>query len=213
MRYTDACIRPYPGGNSSLARMAMEAREMGFDSVVSLVAPLSSGSPVEVLSGFLIAERSPGEVAAALRRVPRGTEVVMVQAGDSRFNRAVVSMRGVMVLRELWRAPPHAIDHVVARFAAGRGTALDIEIGPLVRGRGTYRQRVLQRYADLLALHRRTGCALTISSGAGSILEQRAVREIVQLCGLFGMERPEVLEALGTIGRMREEKGEAVIAG
>jgi len=48
---------------------------------------------------------------------------------------------------------------------------------------------------------------LTISSAASSILDQRSVREIRGLCGLFGMTGAEVNEALSSVGRMIEPSG------
>ena len=57
------------------------------------------------------------------------------------------------------------------------------------------------------ALHRRYGFMLTLSSAASSILDQRSVREIRGLCGLFGMTGAEVNEALSSVGRMIEPSG------
>jgi ribonuclease P/MRP protein subunit RPP1 len=66
---------------------------------------------------------------------------------------------------------------------------------------------VLQRYEDVLQLHRRFRFPLTISSGARSILDQRSVREITSLCSLFRMGTEEVFRALATCGEILERKG------
>jgi len=36
MMATDANVCPYPAGDSTLARMALEAAELGFDSIVTI---------------------------------------------------------------------------------------------------------------------------------------------------------------------------------
>ncbi len=41
MKITDACVYPYPFGDSSVRRMALEARSLGFDRLVA--AGVSSG--------------------------------------------------------------------------------------------------------------------------------------------------------------------------
>jgi len=91
--------------------------------------------------------------------------------------------------------------------------AVDISMVPLIQYRGTKRQRALQRYEDILLLHRRYGFPLTISSGACSILEQRSVREIRGLCALFGMTGVEVSEALASVGRLIEPEQPVRVVG
>ncbi len=51
MKITDACVYPYPCGDSSVRRMALEARSLGFDRLVA--AGVSSGEHfgIEVLHG------------------------------------------------------------------------------------------------------------------------------------------------------------------
>ena len=205
MKITDASIHPYPAGDSTLARMAIEASGLGFDSIVAIGDAGHRPSAPEVLRGAVISAASHKEV---LRRVRdpavRGADVVFVDAGDISFNRAVVAVKEVNVVRNIQTTRRNAFDHVAARSAADRGVAVDLSMAPIIQLRGTKRQRALQRYADILSLQRRYGFPLTISSGARSILEQRSVREIRGLCALFGMTGAEVGEALSSVGRLSE---------
>lgn len=205
MRFTDACIHPYPDGDSSLRRMSIECRELGYDSAVALADRIPQDIPIEILKGHLLQGDTMKALVASARRVPQGC-LLMVEAGDYALNRAIVRMKGIQIVRGAWRVSPNAIDHIVARFAAERGIAFDIELAPLVKLRGISRQKVLQRYRELLMYSRRTGCRLTISTGARSILEQRGVREATLLCSLFGMTRSEVLDALAAPGEMLRER-------
>ncbi|MDH7592876.1 MAG: RNase P subunit p30 family protein [Methanomicrobiales archaeon] len=217
MKFTDACIRPYPLGDSSLGRMALECRELGYDSAIALggdaLAREELGAHgIQVLKGYCIEEKSAKGVTAACRRAP-GDRIIMVEAGEYAFNRAVISIPGIKILRGLWRAPSNAVDHVLARFAAQRRVAWDIELNPLVRTRGHARQRAIQRYRDILMLHRRLGVPLTISTGAASVLEQRGVRDAMRLCALFGMGQEEVYRALGTMGLLLRERRDVEVIG
>lgn len=197
MAYTDACVHP---SDSTLAALAREARVCGFDQIVS---SLGSGevAGIQILAGVVIRVPTGKDLQRAVRRTPEKS-LVMVTAGDERFNRSAVSTSGVHVLKGLDRANKHAFDHVAARSAADLGIAIEIDLAPLLFLRGRERQRVLQRYADLLVLQRHYDFPFTIASNARSVLDLRTVREIVGLCSIFGMEEEEVRAALSSVDAM-----------
>jgi len=196
MPLIDGCIHPWPAGDSSLRRMALAARELGFDQVV---AAGGSGDVPGVLRGTIITAPSVKEVVSALQGIPRGEGVVMVTSGDLAFNRGVIGLRGVRVLRGLFKSPRGAFNHVAAREAEARGVAVELDLAPIVEGRGVQRQKVIARYRDLLDLHRRYHFPFTLASNARSVLAQRPVRDIVLLARLFGMEEDEVTGALSSL--------------
>ncbi|MDV2482857.1 ribonuclease P [Methanoculleus sp. Wushi-C6] len=203
MKITDACVYPYPAGDSTPARMAFEARDLGFDSIIAVGAGVRPSPGAEVLRGAVIGAASIKDVLKQVRDpAVRRADVVSVNARDIAFNRAVVSLKEIRVVRGIHATQRNAFDHVAARSAAEHGVAVDISLAPLIQLRGTRRQRALQRYADILTLQRRYGFPLTISSDARSILEQRPVRDVQGLCGLFGMTGTEVSEALASVGRL-----------
>jgi ribonuclease P/MRP protein subunit RPP1 len=176
--------------------MALSARELGFDQVV---AAGGSGDVPGVLRGSIITAPSVKEVASALQGIPRGEGVVMVGAGDLAFNRGVLGLRGIRVLKGIHRSPRGAFNHVAAREAEEKGIAVELDLSPLIEGRGVQRQKALSRYRDLLQLHRRYHFPLTLASNARSILAQRSVRDMVLLARLFGMEEREAMAALSSL--------------
>jgi ribonuclease P/MRP protein subunit RPP1 len=130
-----------------------------------------------------------------IKRERNNKAVVSVQAGDNGFNRSVINLNGVHILRGLHSADKNAFDHVAATMAADNRVAIDLDLSPLISGRGFTRQRAMHRYRDILVLERRYEFPITISSHAGSILDMRAVREISGLCSLVGMDTPDVEKA------------------
>ncbi len=203
MKITDACVYPYPAGDSTPARMAFEARDLGFDSIVVAGGGVRPSAGPEVLRGAVIGAASIKDVLKQVRDpAVRRADVVSVNAREIAFNRAVVSIKEIRIVRGIHATQRNAFDHVAARTAAERGVAVDISLAPIVMLRGTRRQRALQRYADILSLQRRYGFPLTISSDARSILDQRSVRDVRGLCALFGMTGAEVSEALASVGRL-----------
>jgi len=192
MKITDACVYPYPCGDSSVRRMALEAKALGFDRLVAADTPSGEFYGIEIYSGILIRDTAVRDLTTRIKRERNNEAIVSVQAGDNAFNRSVISLKGVHILRGLHSADKNAFDHVAAKMAADNRVAIDLDLSPLISGRGFTRQRVMHRYRDILVLERRYEFPLTISSHARSILDMRAVREIAGLCSLIGMDIPDV---------------------
>lgn len=195
MKITDACVYPYPYGDSSVRRMALEAKALGFDRLVAADTPSGEFYGMEIYSGILIRDAAVRDLMSHIKRERNNEAVVSVQAGDNGFNRSVINLKGVHILRGLHSADKNAFDHVAAKMAADNRVAIDLDLSPLISGRGFTRQRAMHRYRDILVLERRYEFPITISSHARSILDMRAVREISGLCSLVGMDTPDVEKA------------------
>ena len=212
MRCTDACVYPFPLGDSSVRRMAQEAGELGLDSIVAVGARGCIFRGVEVVGGTVIQGTNPGEVQAALRKLGGDPGILMANAGDYAFNKALLHMSRVRVLRGIHATPRNSFDHILSRMAAERQVAVDLDLSLLVSGRDYARQKALQRYADLARLQSRTGFPLTLSSGARSILQMKSTRDMISLCRLFGLDEDGVEEAfLGIANILRPEKAVEVV--
>ena len=146
MKITDAGVCPYPNGDSSVRRLALEAAALGFDSLVAIDTPSATYGEVEVRAGIFIRNAGMKDVIAQVKRAKDSASVISVKAGDAGFNRAVVSLRGVHILRGIHAADKNAFDHVTAKMAADSRVAIDIDLSVLIAGRGIARQRAIQRY-------------------------------------------------------------------
>jgi ribonuclease P/MRP protein subunit RPP1 len=195
MKITDACVYPYPFGDSSVRRMALEAKALGFDRLVAADTPSGEFYGIEIYSGILIRDTSVRDLTNRIKRERNNEAIISVQAGDNGFNRSVISLKGVHILRGLHSADKNAFDHVAAKMAADNRVAIDLDLLPLISGRGFTRQRAMHRYRDILVLERRYEFPITLSSHARSILDMRTVREIAGLCSLIGMDIPDVEKA------------------
>jgi ribonuclease P/MRP protein subunit RPP1 len=210
MKITDAAVCPYPKGDSSVRRFALEATALGFDSLVAIDAPAGTYGEVEVRAGLFIRSTGMKDVIAQVKKAKESGTVISVKAGDAGFNRAVVSLRGMHILRGVHAADKNAFDHVTAKMAADNRVAVDIDLSVLIAGRGIVRQRAMQRYRDVLVLERRFEFPLTVSTYARSVLELRAVREISGLGSLLGMDMPDVERALAGAGTVTTPQEPAV---
>ena len=193
-----------------MRRMALEARSLGFDRLVA--AGISSGVHygIEISNGVLIRDTMMKDLISRVRQERNSNAVVSVQAGDNGFNRSVTGVKGVHILRGIHSADKTAFDHITARMAADNRVAVDIDLSPLISGRGVIRQRAIHRYRDILLLERRFEFPITLSSHARSILEMRAVREISGLCSLLDMDAPDVEKAFTGVDRVTSSPNPAV---
>ena len=178
-----------------MRRMALEAKALGFDRLVAADTPSGEFYGIEIYSGILIRDAAVRDLMSHIKRERNNEAVVSVQAGDNGFNRSVINLKGVHILRGLHSADKNAFDHVAAKMAADNRVAIDLDLSPVISGRGFTRQRAMHRYRDILVLERRYEFPITISSHARSILDMRAVREISGLCSLVGMDTPDVEKA------------------
>jgi ribonuclease P/MRP protein subunit RPP1 len=190
--------------------MALEARSLGFDRLVAAGTPPGRFHGIEVLNGILIRDTLVKDLIARVRQQRDEKAVVSVQAGDNGFNRAVIGVRGVHILRGIQSAEKTAFDHVAARMAADNRVAVDIDLSPLISGRGVTRQRAIHRYRDILVLERRFEFPVTLSSYARSVLEMRSVREISGICSLIGMDTPDVQRAFAGLDTVTASPDSAV---
>jgi ribonuclease P/MRP protein subunit RPP1 len=195
MKITDACVCPYPFGDSSVRRMALEAKNLGFDRLVAADTPSGEFYGIEVCTGIIIRSTPLKDLINRVKRERNSEAVVSVEAGDNGFNRAVISLKGVHIIRGIQSAEKTAFDHVAAKMAADNRVAIDLDLSLLLSGRGITRQRAMHRFRDVLTLEQRFEFPLTISSYAHSIMDMRAVREITGLCSLMGMDIPDVEKA------------------
>ena len=196
---TDACTHPYPAGNSSVRRMAVDAGALGFGGIVIPGALPGEYHGVRIIPAIIISETDIRKVTGQIRKGGNGGTLFLVDAGGNGFNRAVLAQKGVHGIRRVHRSPKNAFDHVAARLAAENGIAVDIDLSPLIQEKGTIRQKVLSRYNDLMRLYSRYQFPLTISSNACSVLDLRSPDEICLLCTLFGMDEEDTNRALQTV--------------
>ncbi|MEI6293622.1 MAG: RNase P subunit p30 family protein [Methanomicrobiales archaeon] len=210
---TDATVFPSPLGNTSLRRMVIETRELGFDSIVAIGQQGWETDGFSVIGGTLVRETQVKAVINAARANSPGKGLIVVNAGNNSFNRAIIQIKGVHVIRHLHKTEKNSFDHIIARMSAENHVAIDIDLRPLVLSRGVWRQRTIQRYKDIIGLCERFEFPLTLSSNARSVVELKSVREMVNLATLVGLEETGAKEALSTIKGLLIPAGPVQVVG
>jgi ribonuclease P/MRP protein subunit RPP1 len=182
--------------------MALEARELGFDTLAAAGVPAGEYYGVAVHPATVVRGMTAREAVARAHRLRRDGHVVFIEAQDNGFNRAVLEAKAPHVLSGLHAADRHAFDHVAARIASDNGIAMDISLEPILRQRGIARQKALVRYLDLVMLSQKIGFPLVLSTHARSVLEMRSAREFGGIASLLGLGAEEAGQAMGTLRRL-----------
>jgi len=203
MLYSDACVYPYPSGDTTVRRLALEARYLGYGCIVCADCETSGEFyGVRVLRGCLIRSSGFNDFRKILKKECRGSDIVAAYAGDASFNRSVISSKKINILKGTERCDRRAFDDVSARYASEKDVAVDIDLSAIIGKSGYLRQKALTTYGDILKFSRKYGFMLTISSGARSYPEMKGVREVENICSLFGMTPDEVRCALTSVEKI-----------
>jgi len=203
----DATLFPYPLGNTSVRRFALEARELGFGSIVAVNQQGLERNGFRVIGATLIREHDIRAVINSARQKDPAGRLLIVNGASNSFNRAVAQVRGVHMIRHLHKTEKNSFDHVIARIMAENRVAVDIDVKPLIMGEGSWRQKVFQRYRDIINLHNRFGFPLTLSSNARSITEMVPAREMLKLASLIGLTEEDAEKAIGSVTSLLEPSG------
>jgi ribonuclease P/MRP protein subunit RPP1 len=210
---TDATVFPSPLGNTSIRRMVLETREMGFDSIVAIGQQGWEHDGFSVIGGTIVREPQVKAVINAARVNSPAKGLLVVNAGNNGFNRAIIQVKGVHVIRHLHKTEKNSFDHIIARMSAENHVAIDIDLRPLVMSRGIWRQKTIQRYKDIIGLCERFEFPLTLSSNARSVVELKSVREMVGLASLVGIAEPDARKALAMITSLISPVGPVQVVG
>ena len=126
MTVTDAFIHPFPKGDSTLQRMAMTARECGFDTLIAVNHHPCDYHGIRILQGVIVSEGTMKAVTNTIRQKKRA--IIGVAAGDAAFNRSVLKTRGVHLITDLHRSQRNAFDQVTAKLAAENRIAVHLDL-------------------------------------------------------------------------------------
>ncbi|MBP2132456.1 ribonuclease P/MRP protein subunit RPP1 [Methanomicrobium sp. W14] len=199
MVLSDACVFVYPDGDTSVRRMALESRYLGIERILCAgYSGCNSYSGVFVVGAVCLRPKDFRNFMSSLKKTG-SYDIITVAAGDAGLNRSLISSGRIHILRGIEYAPKKAFDDVCALNAAEKGTAIDINLSSLTRKKGILRQKALDSFSEILKFQRKFGFSLTLSSGARSCTELLSVRDMENLCGLFGMTDDEVKSALNSV--------------
>ncbi len=201
--YYDFGVRAYPEGGSTVSRLALAARELGYSGICianhseffpGVKGPVTEG--VDVIQGVEVVAKNASDLRRQVDRYRGRVRVLAVHGGDPAINRAACEDERVDVLMHPPDGKAGGINHVLAKLAADKYVAVSFELAPIACNRGGSRVRALSNYRTNLALVKKYGGPFVVVSGAMSFYDMRDVRAAISLCGLFGMGEEDAIKGL-----------------
>ncbi len=157
-------------------------------------------SDVKVYVGIEIKAETPKELKSKVERFRKLADVILVSGGEVEINRAACENPFVDVLchPEAGRKDS-GIDHIMAKQAAMHNVAIELNFHQFLSAGRKQRSHILAHMRRNVMLAEKYGANIVVTSGAESVWEMRAGRELAALAYVAGMSREQAVRTTSTI--------------
>lgn len=153
-----------------------------------------------ILKGVEIKAKNPEDLKKKINKFRKDMDVILVQGGNLKINRAATEDPRVDILCYPYRSRiDSGINHVLAAKAAENRVAIEINLKYLLINRLNQRHRILSQFQQIVKLHRKFKFPVIITSEANSIYDLRGPSDVIALAACFGMTSEEATEAMSAI--------------
>ena len=190
-------LHALPEGSSSISRLQLTAARMGYSSIVvgnhhDSPEPEGARLPItEIYGSVEIRIDSASKLSRIIPTLRNEYDILAVHGDNASVFRTAIENSRVDVVCHTHRVH-NGVNHVLARLASRHNVAMEFSYGPIIRLRGSERERMLRDQASILALQRKYEFPYVVAGGAWSHYDIRAPRDVEALCATFGMEPEEV---------------------
>ena len=212
-KFFDLNVHAYPEDDVPIEDMLRTAKRYGYAGIAitnhddSVKEDVSLPVLNTVFSGVEIRARSVSELKRKITHHRGKASVLAVHGGDEKINMAALKDYRVDILAHpSTEKGDSELNHVLVRYAAENGVAIDFSINAIIQSRRSDRARILLKMRDNLKLVRKYKAMAVLTSNAHSIYELRAPREMIAVASLFGMRQEEAVHALSDIPKGILEK-------
>lgn len=210
-------VHAAPDGESTVARLALTAREYGYDGIVlrnhgdspadADLKAIAGEFGLDVVSGLEIRTDDPDSASGYIGNYRSDYTVLAVHGTSVAMNRFAVGQPKVDVL-----AHPMAGDgdcnHVLARQAAENGVRLELNLRGVLGEEGGTRVRAIQDLRKLWDLIDDAGAPYVVTADPQSHLQLRARRELTALGDVIGLDETAIETGLKEWQRLAERNRE-----
>ncbi len=161
---------------------------------------LNSSSNIILKRGLEITCKNSQDMKKKVQKSRKRADILIVQGGDLKVNRAACEDKRVDVLSQPYRSRRDTgINHILAKKAADNSVAIEINLKYLLKNNPRYRYRIISQFRHTVKLQRKFKFPLIITSDSTSKYDLRTPQDMVALGGCFGMTPEEVFDAISTI--------------
>jgi len=199
-------VQAIPEGSSSLCRMALVARRLGYHGIVVCnrgtiwsEKAARNVSGMEIVSGSMVAIREPRAMRGQVSRLRNKTAFVAVDGLSEAMCRTAIEDPLVDALHPF---DGFRLTVPYARMARMNQVALTVDLSPLIWLRGGQRSRWLDLSRKNLQMARKFKIHLALTALPRSHLDLRGPRDLIALAMLAGMTADEAGQALEYPGKV-----------
>ena len=199
--YFDLNVHAYPETDTAVEELIRVAKRYGYAGIAITnhddVAVHEQPESDAIYTGVEIRAQSVVELKRKIKLHWGRVALVTVHGGNDKINRAAVEDPKVdIVAHPSGEKGEGVLNHVLVRYAAENGVAIDFNMDALIHSRRGDRARIISKMRDNVKLVRKYQAPMIITSHAHSVYDLRAPREMIALASLFGMTEEEAERAL-----------------
>ncbi len=221
MKFYDLCVQSsHSGGESSVKETVEFAAKLGFSGIVICdnfesmeklrlikqeIASTKGG--IEVYQGVKVKAETPEEMREVINKVRDHVDIVAVHGGNYDINRAACENSKVDILSHPeFERYDSGLDDVCLRLAAENNVAIGVDFKSVLYSYRGIRGRILGNIGRNIKLCREMKTNIVITSGAASVWDMRAPRELVAILTILGVDLSQAfLSASGMPQAILEE--------
>lgn len=210
-------VHAAPDGDATAARLALTAREQGYDGVVVRnhsgeraavdAEAVASEYGVDVVEGVEIRADGPDQASGYLGNFREDYLLLALHGGTTALNRFGTNQDRLDVLAHPLDGNGD-FDHVMARAAADHGVRVEVNLGRVLRRDGGPRVQAIQDLRHLRKLLEQYETPYVVSADAFSHLQLRAPRELVAVGQQVGFSEAQIRTGLDEWARIAERNRE-----
>lgn len=208
--YSDLSI-----GQNSVAEIIKMAGSLGFSSICIIdhvkdknkdnldnlrEEIIRHKTDLEIYTGIEISTEDPEIMRMRVKRLRDRADIIIVSGGNPKINRAAVENPRVDILAHPERGRKDSgIDNVMAKLATENSVAIEFNFKFVLHSYRKVRSHLLSHMKTNVMLAKKYKTPIVITSGAESIFDMRAGRELASLGSLIGLELAESLNSISQV--------------
>ena len=186
-------------------QLAGEAKRLGYNGIALIQSSRNYNKPDDInpqddfniWNGVEIYAKNPDDLRKKVQKFRERSDVVIVNGGDIKINRAACEDPRVDILAHPYKnRRDSGINHVLAKKASENNVAIELSINPMIKTRLSLRAKILSQFRQILKLQRKFKFPLIITSNAYSIYDLRTPEDIIAFAGCLEMTHEEIISSL-----------------
>jgi len=200
-RYVDLGVHAFPEGADTPKRFELVARRLGFYNIgIVYHSPYwTQLSDPRLISGVEVVAESVSELQKKIASYRHAVTILSVHGGNEKINRSACRDDRVDILMHPESGKHNGLNQVTAKLAKKTGVAIGFSLDYFWKTKESEKSRLLAFQRKNIALCKKFGLGVIITSDAYSHYDLRAPRELKALARLLLLKPNESDAALSSI--------------